>query len=161
MFNVHPKAKPLKQIIKIQGIREKSIWLMHPNVLFQGEKLLAGATLSERGAGGQRHPTHQRSRHPCGIPLRDAVRGAESDHAGCAVRGAGDGWRAGILVHGCRTGQMLEASYALIIQPVQSVNERWIREMWDSQLNTHFFYLSLFRYLLEMYCSYFGCKVQV
>lgn len=62
---------------------------MHPNVLCQGEKLLAGAALSERGAGGQRHQTHQCSRHPCGVPLRDSVRGAESDHAGCAVRGAG------------------------------------------------------------------------
>ena len=55
-----------------------------------GEELLARAQLRRRGAGRERHPAHKRSRHPCGVPLRDHVRGAEFDHAGHPHGRAGD-----------------------------------------------------------------------
>lgn len=54
-----------------------------------GEELLAGPPLPERGAGRERHPAHQRPRHPRWVSLRDAVPGADAHHAGGAERRAG------------------------------------------------------------------------
>lgn len=68
-----------------------------------GEELLARPKLHQGGAGEQRHPAHQRPRHPRGVPLRNHVRGAEPDHAGHPHGRAGHHRRGGGQpVHGSR-----------------------------------------------------------
>lgn len=73
-------------------------------ILFTGEELLARPQIYQRGAGGQRHPAHQRSWHPRGVPVRDHVRGAEFDHSGHPHGRAGDHRGGGESVYGSRGG---------------------------------------------------------